>query len=264
MDQTFGYFETQYSDNWIDLDTLLVYKSPDFKFRPNVIITELDGCLINHITTYQIYTKKYTFDIFNEEFLGRLKKSDYSIVVISNQINNNKLITDMVKRKTEFLASLGISIIVMFPIKPNYFMKPHTGCWRLINAYYRKHGREISSVLVVSNEGGLLVTNGKKEIHTSDIDRAFAHNIGGTYKSIDEFLDSSIEVPYAYDKNIIDPNIRNIYCEYLEKTPRVDVFDELQKFGNREFYIIMIMGPPRCGKTTLAKTIENIDPWSLF
>ena len=37
----------EYSPNWKDLGSVLIYQNPDFQFRSTVLITEFEECLIN-------------------------------------------------------------------------------------------------------------------------------------------------------------------------------------------------------------------------
>ena len=41
----------------------------------------------------------------------------------------------------------------------------------------------------------------------------------------------------------------------INKITNKNIFNELMSFGEKDHYIIMILGPPRCGKTLLAKSI---------
>ena len=262
----------RYSSNWKNIGSVLSYKSNDFQFKTDIIITELEGCIINHISQHKLYNNTdilgIGIGIFDEDLVKYLKKcDDKSIVIISNHINNNKLNMDIIKRKVEYLVNvLHIPILCFFATKVNFFMKPHTGCWRLLNTYYRKYGNTIiSKACVVSNEGGLLKEfsnkNGKTYYIpcTTDIDRAFSHNINIPYYSIDEYLGISNKIEFKWDKKIIPPNVRKLYIDEIKKYNNPDIFKELMRFGKYDNYMIMISGAPCSGKTRLAKYI--IEKW---
>jgi hypothetical protein len=186
-------------------------------------------------------------------------------------VNTNKLNIDIIKRKIEKIVDkLKIPIIGFFAILPNCFMKPHTGMWKLLNAYYKTYGNSsIHNAVVVSNEGGMIIENEKKGIVTrnvcySDIDRAFAHNIGMKYQNIDEFLGYDDKFEFSWDNKIIPPEVRELYIEQINKLSQPNIFKELGKFGDCDIYVIMVMGAPRCGKTLFAKMILSKWKKSLF
>jgi DNA 3'-phosphatase len=258
--------EKKYSSYWRNLGTVLTYQRPDFQFRSSVIITDIDDCLLKPLSAAKIYNtvNKNNFEIYSSDFIKKLQKEcqDHSIIILSNQVNSNGLNIDIIKRKVEkIVEELQIPVMGVFAITPNCFMKPHTGMWRLLNAYYKKYGNtSIQKAVVVSDEGGFIIEdikkNGmiKKTVY-SDVDRAFAHNINTSYKSIDEFLEYDVITKFGWDQKTIDPDTRQEYIKQIKKITNPNIPKELGRFGNRDIYIIMIMGAPRSGKTTLAKDI---------
>jgi hypothetical protein len=183
----------------------------------------------------------------------------------------------MIKRTVEQLISkTNLPILGLFALYPNSLSKPHTGAWRFLLGYYKQQfNMGINQAVVVSNNGGLLVEREKRNglvdswVAYTDIDRAFAHNIGVEYYTIDEYLDlmgNNVDNPhygkrvkFAWDKNIIPPNTRLEYCHQILQLPQVNIFKELGKLQGKDSYVIMIMGAPRCGKTKLA--LEIIQKW---
>lgn len=264
-------YDKPYSANWKHLDSILLYKTNDFQYHSDVIITEFDDCLIKHITSTKLYNTMNitTVEVYADDLIKQLKEdsSSHSIVVISNQINASKLNLDMIKRKVEGIVDdIHMPLLCIFPLKPNRYMKPHTGCWRFLNMYFKTYGgRNIRKAIVVSNEGGLIEEKTKRngdyvsKVVASDVDRAFAWNVGIPYMAIDEYLGLIDNVKYIWDRRIIEPKNRMLYIEHTKKIESIDIFKELAKLGNLDYYIIMIMGAPRCGKTKLAN--EFIKKW---
>lgn len=264
--------EKEYSTHWKDLGSILIFIPPDFQFKSSIIITELDNCLIDYISLNKLYNTLNKHDIvFDEDFIKELIKisTEKSIIILSNQNNSNKLIKDMIKKKFEILLEkINIPILACFSLIENRFSKPHTGMFKLLKLYYQQFGYQIHDVKIVSNNGGLIIEKTKKDIIDSkvlfkDTDRAFANNINAEYYSIDEFINSldvnnknyNKKVKFTWDNNIIEPSIRNEYLIEIKKRESENIFDEIMKLKKFEIYIIIILGPPRCGKTLLANQI---------
>jgi DNA 3'-phosphatase len=258
--------EQDYSNNWKNLGTILLFQNKNFQFKSSVIICELDNCLVTHLSEAKIYNtmNDHSFTIYEEDLITKLQTAsmDHSIIVLSNQINSNKLNIDMIKRKVEMITNvLNIPIIGLFALRANCFMKPHTGMWKLLNAYYTKYGSTcIQRAVLVSNEGGLILekTIRKQLIRNavfSDVDRAFAYNIGINYRSIDEYIDDCEPLDYKWSSRVIPPSTRELYVDQINKHTNENIFQKLNEFKNCDTYLIMVMGAPRTGKTKLTKSI---------
>ncbi len=263
--------EMQYSNNWRDLGSVLLYQSPEFQFKSHVIITELENCLISKLNSASIYhsINPKTVNIHNEEFFKEIKKLsiDNSLVIISNEFSRGKLCIDSLKYKTELFAkNQKISFLALYAIKNNRLAKPHTGMWVFLNKYFSKIGDcTIQKACVISDQGGRIMekemTSGniKLKADKTDTDRAFAHNIGVPYYTISEFLNPNIKEKYKWNNGCLDPDTRIIYLEKLQKYQNPNIFRALFALGEYDAYIIAIYGAPRCGKTTLAR--ELISTW---
>ena len=264
--------------SWQCLDTLWIFYTRDFQFSPDIIITELEDCLINYISKANLYNTMNVrnINIYDKDYIDALNKdmrnsTQKSLVVISNQISTARINVDIIKKKTEaFYRLTKIPVLCFFPVRPNFFMKPHTGTWALLKSYYRKYGgTTIQKAVVVSNEGGLIDEKQsiKHEMNyaiTSDIDRAFAANIDIPFMTIDEYLGFKKESLYKWDTKIISPEIRQLYKDASKNIDNPNILDVIKNMKKEESYLIIMMGPPRCGKTTLAKSIIsqwNKDKW---
>lgn len=265
--------ERTYSNNWKDLGTVLAYIHDSFSFLSNVIIVDLDDCICKKVTIAKLYNAKNKHTIeFNNTLIKKLtrRSTDVSVIIMSNQTNTNKLTIDSVKLKIELLVEkTKMPILAFFALKPNSFCKPHTGMWRLLNAYYKSKSLSVRNVTVVSNAGGMFVTKETKTTVTEtvgydDYDRAFAHNIKCAFMTVSEYTDDHIEsrllpktkiiTKYEYNHNIISPDIRELYANELDKKENINIFKELGMMSAVN-YLIVIQGPPRCGKTTLSNEI---------
>jgi adenylate kinase family enzyme len=274
--------EIAYSPNWKDLGTVLAYLPNGFTFYNSVIIIELDDCFTGKITINRLYdTRNATELTFDERFIKKIKadsSADNAIVLLSNQNSTNKLTIDSAKLKFEKLqAFVRIPILAFFALKNNSFSKPHTGLYRLLSAYYWQKGNQakIQNVTVVSNQGGTVVTKTKDSesydfVTCSDRDRAFAHNIDKDFKTVDEYLEEKYSdsrllarektlIRYEFSKNIIPPETRQKLVAELNKSEDFDLFKHIESLRGKDSYVIFVLGPPKCGKTTLVRKI--ISQW---
>ena len=261
----------EYSNNWKDLGSILLYQSNDFQFQPRVLITEFESCLIKKLSTKNLYhaiDPKSTI-IYNDDFIHKLKQDvkDLSIVVISNQCNNSKLNIDMIKRKFEdFISHVKIPILALFVLKHNRLSKPHTGTWQFLKAFYASKGNaKIHKACVISDFGGRIMEQVKKngdiriKTDNSDMDRAFANNIDVPFYTIEEYLNPEKKERFTWNSICISPELRQLYIEKLSQYKNPNIFAKLAEKGPSESYMIMIYGAPCSGKTTLAK--ELLHKW---
>lgn len=253
---------------WIEMGTTVIYRSANFVFRRNLIITELDDCLIYSVKPSQLYgVKRKQVRIFADVLLDHLcteSAAQFSIIIISNQISSCKRNRGAIRLKLQPIIDAGLSMLCIFPTRPNRFMKPMTGAWELLIKLYVKEPAVIRSGIVVSNEGGLIVTVPSKDgshdtVVSTDVDRAFAANCTLKFRSIDEFLTNAAQQQrFAWDARLISPSRRQAYITLSKAATRIDVLRALlQAFGKRYTYMIMIMGAPRCGKSRLAVSLKS-------
>lgn len=268
--------EKDYSINWKDFNNILFYKPKFYEYHNSVILLELDDCLIDNMRNNWLYDTMNKKNIkINENLIKCLNKlSNYSIVVLSNQLDNSKLNLDIIKRKFEqVLDHIKFPILGLFALKPNCYSKPHTRLFKILEGYFKQYGSiNIQKKIVVSNEGGIIVEKARKNgdvqsnIPYSDVDRAFAWNINADYNTVEEFITNySIHnrleiidkksIKFQWDSNIIDPDTRIMYDVELSKQEQINIFKELGGLGSVDVYVIIICGPPRCGKTTLARQL---------
>lgn len=263
----------EYSQNWKDLGSVLVYQSEGFPFYNRLIITDFEGCLIDKISTSGIYhaIKPTTIEPYDDAFLKQIKyeATGKSIVILSNQVTNSKLNIDLIKRKLEyFLAIHNIPILAFFALNPNKFSKPHTGMFKLLNMYFKNIGNsQISKAIVVSDLGGRVMESTSKQgivkirYDASDIDRAFANNANIPFSTINEYLKNShvdgkpFVEKFVWSKKYLEPEIRAIYLDKLAQYKNPNIFEKLATAGEVMSYMIIIYGSPRSGKTTLARDI---------
>ncbi len=262
-------FTSDYSDNWKDLGSVLVYQSPTFQFKSHVVITDFEGCLIKKIAPTKLYHSidPKVITPYNEDFLKQIKKEsgDYSIIIISNVFGTGKLVTDSIKYKMElFCARYEIPLLALFAVKRNRLSKPHTGMWSFLSGFFKKFGDSaIQKACVVSDFGGRLAEHEtvrgliKIKPDSTDTDRAFAHNIGIPYHTIAEYLDPEKKEKFNWNSNCLSPELRALYVDKLAEYKNPNIFAKIFDMGYSDTYMIIIYGAPRSGKTTLARELTK-------
>ena len=257
-----------YDNGWKELDTLLLYQSMDFKFNSNVVIVELDNTLIKNISKKKLYENEFdenkSIDLYLNNSMRKFKSNDFSVIILSNQITTSDNNYDIIKLKIKrFIEKTHIPVLAIFALRPNCFMKPHTKLWNLVKQYYKLKNRFITNGMVISNHGGNFIEkyNKKTDIVTGkfvsdDIDRAFAHNIGLPFVSIENFLEITNNKPILkWTSSIIPPELRIELLEGLRNYHNKNVFEEISRMPKSDTYLIIIFGAPCSGKTTLAREI---------
>ncbi len=268
----------KYIDNWKNLGTIINYKSNNFQFKQNIIILELDNCLIkNKVNCGSLYREFNRSQIeINMSLLKRLQReTSKSIVILSNQVENSKAVIVAIKDKLEAILEASqldgvppIEVLAFFAMEKNCFSKPHTGMFKLLKAYYNKMSCEIESAIVVSNNSGEIINKRSQLVETDDTDRAFANNISFSCNVKFEHVEAYLykhkkllnhEYNFSWNKNIISPEIRKKYISVINKTKNVDIIDLIKKKEQKyDLYVFFILGAPRCGKSTYADNLLKL------
>jgi adenylate kinase family enzyme len=270
------------NDSWEEYKSFIIFKHPGFQFKSETLITSLESIFISA-------KKRPTFTdpvVFVEEilkiksapFLNKLLtlSKDYSVILLSNHTIGGALNHFIIKKKIEFLVEKGLHMLAITGIKRNFLMKPHTGLWKLARLFYKKHASAtIYKPCFISYYGGIgykkageklapvnfsdpttTQKNNKIDIFYNDTDRCFAENCQIPFITVDEFLDSKLEQQSFMTKPRYNPT------EWLKEnkaSSRIDLETVIEKAkAAADLLVIFIIGPPRCGKTTLAKHIQTI------
>lgn len=263
--------EIEHSSRWKMSDSVLMYIAPSYQFHNKVVIMEFENCLIKKIppgTFYHAIDQK-SIEPYNEEFIKTIKQesTDYGMVIISHAFGNGKLTIDSLKTKFENLVErYNFPLIALFALKPNKFSKPHTGMWKFLKVIYKQHDAVISKKCVISEYGGRIISQEKKNgtfkyrVDNTDMDRAFAANIGAPYYTVKEYLSDDLKEKFQWNRTCLPPEDRATILQKIEQYKNPGIFETLFSKGQYDTYIILIYGAPRAGKTTLANEIHK--KWS--
>ena len=241
---------------WREVESVIYYLSPDFKFNPTVALFNFTGTLIIS-KTFPDIELVYKYDVVKSKLLN-ITKQGASIIIYQSFYRDD---IDNIKKLFELLLKdLKIPIVAFFSTKKNKYSKPFTNMWKLIELFYQKEKKVVKKDLsiVVGHKAGRINMLGKKNIDYSCIDRAFAFNIGIKFLTPERFFQNYTKISICeYSKDIINQQSRKIEALNSMKTHSPIIIDELYLLPKSEKYTVMIVGPPSCGKTTLAKKINQ-------
>jgi histidinol phosphatase-like enzyme/adenylate kinase family enzyme len=258
--------------HWTETNSMLIYKSPNFVYSPNIIIADLDGVLIKKNNVKNLYKKTTNLkgelcesvQLYSNNIARLIRAANVSLVIVSNQCTSSKVLYDIIKLKLEsFIELTNLPVIALFPLKNNCFAKPHTKTWPMINYFFQQRSIKIVNTAVIGANAGMIeekLTDGiiVHDIVNADTDRSYAHNIGASFIRADHFYGISRDIPLRWTSDIVEPEVRRKLIRFLNKIEKPDLWEEIKKI-KADLYLIMIFGAPTCGKTTIAnKLLETI------
>jgi bifunctional polynucleotide phosphatase/kinase len=226
---------------WCNLcESIITFKSDGFKFCNKVACFDIDGTLIK--------TKSgKTFPINNTDWIWlydniitkihELYNNNYCIIMISNQaiLKTDKLIEEWKYKLNKMIQDLDIPILLFASLKKDKYRKPLPFIWR-------EH--VVSNIEFFDFENSFYCGDaiGRKNDH-SDCDIKFASN-----------CKLSFILPEELFLNEIKTNKQINYITFPKNK-----FDEkiLDKFINMSNTMIIMIGYPASGKSTIASLIEK-------
>ena len=271
---------------WEQKNTVLIYRSPDFGFKPSVA-----GC---GLTNTILKNGSKDWEMWSPEILEKFQtihESGGSIVFISNQygVNVNTIkakfkdfMKSFVVREKELEENTvledtenekktvpkSIPVMALFAMKKNCFKKPFTNMWKVLGFIYyaEKHPmpNEKTSIIIGGQNGGFYMRKRKsgdkkywvKEFTSRlDTDRAFADNIGVKFIWSNSFFTEKSEPKWQWNPYIMSVENRMKYIKESKKIIEPDFMLSLEELPKADKYLFIIMGRPSSGKTTLSKRI---------
>jgi len=175
--------------------------------------------------------------------IKELYNDNYNIIIFSNQLGISKKLTnkdDIIYKIKNIYESLNIPIVSIIADENDKYRKPRIGSWKYIKKLNEVKISKKNSFYIGDMAGRLKYKNRKKD--RSDSDRKFALNCKIKFYTPEEFFLNEEEIPWklnGYQLNYSN-NIKN----------------EI-KFSNNKKNIILIIGYPGSGKTTLANKFKN-------
>ena len=193
------------------------------------------------------------------------------------------------------LADKRVPVIGIFTTKNNCFKKPHTRTWKLLMKLYAATNKSIDmkeSFYVGNLAGRVAKTPFKKDFDY--VDRAFAHNLGLEFKVPEQIFRHSVEAREFKYENIMDDKEKDeiivfeyeryrrspffhtnghdygllSYCYNQSKKMMSVVLPVIPENSDEKIattkivssnnvvsFMIIMVGPPSCGKTFLANCL---------
>lgn len=253
---------------WELKNTVLIYKSPQFKWHSKIILFDFDWNLVKPKGKRTIPKDKNDWQLWDsciKKVLQKYKKANYSFVIMSNQNLRMKDKQNIIKYRTEqFIKTVDCDFLVFFAMQKNVFRKPHTGLWPVLCAMYKNANQPLpikSNCVYIGDAAGRNSQYGMKKDH-SDSDRAFAYNLGIAFAVPESFFlkhGKSKLRKMQWTSSIIAPELRSELIaknnQLAEKNPKV--LYALSKLPVSDVYVIIMIGMPCSGKSTYAQSLEK-------
>lgn len=180
-----------------------------------------------------------------------LYNDNYNIVIITNQskVEDDKKYETEIKTKIEnIINELGVPIKVLIATKQNYYRKPSTGCWELINQFAKLHN------IVIDNNQSFYCGDAagrvyKKNKDHSNSDYLFALNCKLKFYTPEMlFLNKLDTIPEPNWSPLLIPETQSLY-------------DDNKEIKMNEKQMLILCGSPGSGKSTFC--VNNLNKFEV-
>ena len=232
--------------NW-DKKGSIYYLINSDKIKSKIASFDLDYTLIKpHKSVHpkDINDWELCFDILKEK-LNYFYKNDFSLVIFSNQssFNNPDRQKIIISRIEQFLEFINLPFHVFISTRNDFCRKPNTGMWDTLFENKEINMKESFYVGDAAGRDKNPLTN-KKDFACSD--RMFAENIGLKF-----YTPEDIFKPVKY-KQIFE--MRKTW-DTFKKTD--DTTDKIINESLKDFNVVILLGPPASGKSSLSKSLKD-------
>lgn len=242
---------------WIETETMLIYNTiHHFPQNTKLIISsfDLDFTIISTLSPNRRFPRdrndwKFLFN--NVE--SKLKDIPDVVVFFTNQLGleiNPKKKEDFKKKIEDIFSILQIPLLLIASLEHNYYRKPSIGMWKWMeNEIFKNCQIDYQNSFYVGDAAGrpLNWKAGKLKDH-SEADRNFALNLGIKFMTPEIFF---LNDDPKYHLSSTPPN--EIPSYYLGN------FEWKEPINER--HLLMMVGPPSCGKNTFYK--KFLEPFYL-
>merc|ERR1719491_2150109 len=212
---------------------------------------DMDGTLINPRSGKEFGCTADDWCWWNEAVPDKLRKlasAGFKIALISNQsgLSKGKLEPRTVHDLIDAVqASLGVPLVALVAAKDDTFRKPRVGMWRLLETELSGgKAPKLSASLFVGDAAGRTQTEtAKKDFADSDL--KFALNVGVRFQTPEEFFLGADDRPVPTSFNFDPRDLSGSLAEPAGLRPPAGRANACE--------VLLLVGPPCSGKSTLAK-----------
>ena len=238
---------------WKTIDSVLFYIPVNFKYNKSLAIFNFINTLIKPIKNGHPFELKYRYKTTKEKLL-EIHNNGASICIFQSFSEpDESIIKDLF---TLLIDDINIDIMAFFTLRKNKYAKPFTNTWNLIRLIYSKNKRTINknTSIMVGHKAGRISVHGRK-IDNSCIDRSFANNIGISFCTPCSFFLKPEKINlWQYSTDILNQEDRHILISNEVTPPNIS--NAITSMESEKF-IVIVTGPPSCGKTTLSEQIKR-------
>lgn len=272
---------------WTDLDSISYIVTDGFNAKPSILAFDFDSTLFVTKSGKKFPINDSDVEPLNMISIDSIKKytDTHSIIIISNQggIETKKQTLEQVKHRIllgiKYLSDNEIPTMTIFSTLKDNYRKPHTYMWRFVLNQLGHDADYIDNpdiqlidrdYLYVGDAAGreksrhiIGITQIKKDFSMSD--KLFANNCRIRFNTPERFEFNNkyceklgshryMDRIFGDYKSSLYP-IRNWLKNYEESKTEEFNLDDMGP--NDEIELLLMMGYPGCGKSTLAKKISE-------
>ncbi len=284
------------AEEWHDNESIYFKFSKNFVVHNDILSFDFDHTLFGTKSGKTFPIDKWDItpcNIVSDEKIHSYTKT-HCIVIISNQggITKGKQTLTQVQHRfdigIDYLEGRDIPSLTIFSTIGDYYRKPHTHMWRYVlnllghdDTYLNDENIVIvdKNYLYVGDAAGRTNSYISKKADFSRSDRMFAHNCRIKFMSPEEFETGKVQPVAIYPQKLFLPKsppfqnntniikykssiypIRDWFKSYDEEKAEPFDIDTLKTLIDHPT-MIMMMGFPGSGKSTIAKKISKKYGW---
>lgn len=248
-----GGLKGKFGLSWSKLgDTLHVLDSPEIKPSAKVVGFDMDDTLVTPKSGAQFAKSRNDWRWLLPEVAPKLKElhsQGYKVVVFTNQAGIEKKkqkASDIEGKIIDLAEELGFPFQAFIAAATDHHRKPHMTMWEVLEEHLNGGVAIDKAASVFVGDAAGRVKGWKPGVGKdfSCSDRTFAHNIGVTFKTPEEyFLGEAASDKWAWES--IDPA-----AVLTQRTAAGKAYSNLHKPSQE---LVIFVGVPASGKSTFAR-----------
>ncbi|KJP87926.1 DNA 3'-phosphatase [Plasmodium fragile] len=279
------------NDKWNLVDDSLVYrivKDTEDKVYTKVFSFDLDNTLILSRSFFKPAQNEHDYIFYADviDFLKKKKTENYKIIIFSNQkgVSTGKIsLLNIINRVDDVIDKIGIPLECYLALKNDKYRKPRIGMY---NFAMKNNKARIDEIIYVGDNANRIYDenfktkfiNHLKYVYAqnkvnidigeiakrlkkdyTDTDFKFALNINAKFYTPEELflnIKNNLSAEFSFNPSSLLKNVDNKLKEQQDAQSdlRHLVRPDLQHSPTRdEQYLVLLVGPPGCGKTFICK-----------